>query len=146
MNRLLAWTIVALYALCCVSCGSASPRNLYPVDGKVLYKGSPAAGVQVIFHLRNDISPQAAVPCGVTDDNGTFTLTSFNTESGAPAGSYYVLLFWPAPRAVQGKTAHRNKSIPVDFFKGRFTDQKQPRFFAEIKPGANHLAPFEIKE
>jgi hypothetical protein len=146
MNRLVFSTILAVFALCFASCGSAGAKKLYPVDGKLLYKGKPAAGVQVIFHLQNDSSPQAVVPSGVTVEDGSFTLTSYNTESGAPAGSYYVLLFWPEHRSPGGKTAHQVKSIPGDFFKGRFTDQKKPGFFADVKAAPNHLDPFEIRD
>jgi len=146
MNRLVIFTIVALFTLSFASCGSARDRKLYPVDGKVLYNGKPAAGVQVIFHPQNDSSPQAAVPSGVTDEEGSFTLTSYNTAKGAPAGSYYVLLFWPKRLSSGVINAHLAKSIPEDFFKGRFTDQKRPGFFTEVKVEPNHLASFNIRD
>ncbi|QDU37814.1 Nickel uptake substrate-specific transmembrane region [Maioricimonas rarisocia] len=60
----------------------------YPVQGTVLYNGEPVADASVSFSSTGgDKSVGAA---GKTDDQGTFTLTTYEPGDGAVAGEHRV--------------------------------------------------------
>jgi hypothetical protein len=127
--------------------GNNKGVTLYPVRGKVLYKGEPAAGADVVFQLKNDASKDPLRPTGKVRPDGTFLLSSFRTDDGAPAGDYSVLIRWYK----EGKVAHekgkkRAHNVPVDFLEDRYADPRAPRFTATVKTESTELSPFEIKE
>src|SRR5262249_41468495 len=76
----------------CVGCGNSSGN--YPVSGKVLYRGEPAAGATVTF-VRKDLTDrmQERAPQGVVREDGTFTLVG-PAGDGAQPGEYVVLIEW----------------------------------------------------
>ena len=68
MNRLSCPLLVACCALAVAGCG---PRGVYPVEGKVLYKGSPAVGAVVSFVPRDSAARAASHTAqGVVGDDG----------------------------------------------------------------------------
>jgi len=140
-------TMLGIVSLLIASC-SSSKRLECQVKGKVLYKGEPAEGAQVIFHPKaGGGMDETKVPSGTVEADGTFTLFMDKDTEGAPAGEYYVFIRWrdlDAPPPPNGK--RKMKSIPDDWLKGRYTDHKNPKFFASLKPGMNELAPFVIED
>ena len=78
-------------------CGESDPDKvpLHPVTGMVVVDGRPTAGVQVRFRPADDPdSLDALVPFGKTDDDGVYTLGTYEAGDGAPVGRYKVTLFW----------------------------------------------------
>lgn len=59
---------------------------VYPGIGQVLFNGKPVAGAKVNFHPVTGTHSAF----GVTDDNGEFSLTTFNPEDGAIGGEHEV--------------------------------------------------------
>jgi hypothetical protein len=133
-------SILAAVALACTACQGS--RGLYPISGKVTYKGEPAAGAYVFFH-RPDTDPVSApVVMGVVKEDGSFTLYS-GEHVGAAPGEYAVLVQWrqglnPAP----GGRHER----PPDKLQGRYADPHHPRLQAVVKAQANRLPPFELTD
>lgn len=76
---------------CLFGCGESSgkPRpTIAPVSGKVTYKGQPVVDAAVTFI--NASSPRTAV--GVTNAQGEFALTTFDTNDGALVGEHKVTI------------------------------------------------------
>ena len=63
------------------------------MKGQVLYEGKPATGAVVILHSSHD-GVDASRPRGRADANGEFALTTYETDDGAPAGTYVVTVEW----------------------------------------------------
>jgi hypothetical protein len=81
--------IAVLAAVAAAGCGG--PRTL-PVSGSVrLADGSPVAGATVVF----ESSQLRLSPSGTTDAAGRFTLTAFERDDGAPAGTYAIAVHPP---------------------------------------------------
>jgi hypothetical protein len=141
---------VALFAaavLATASCSGTRVTDLSVVRGKVLYKGEPATGAQVIFHPRKEQGGQTLIPTGVVEQDGSFTLVTNNKDQGAPRGDYYVFVIWTEDRAPAGKRKGRKiKAVPEDVFKGKYADHRHPRFKAQVKEGTNELPPFELQD
>lgn len=81
------WNFFAVAALGTVltGCGGADNPATYPVSGIIQYKGKPLSNVGVTF------SPsQGRAAVGRTDENGKFTLTTFDPDDGAIEGTHRV--------------------------------------------------------
>jgi hypothetical protein len=153
-RRLIPAFLLAACVLLLASCSSTNQKKLYAVRGKILYNGQPAEGAEVIFQPKGQTGVDVVLPTGVALEDGSFTLKSYLDKNGAPAGSYDVLIKWPEDSApdpvtkkkVKGKPKQRMKSLPEDYFKGRYADPKSPKFHADITEGSNELPPFELKD
>jgi hypothetical protein len=83
-------------------CGSAGPapvvkQKTVPVSGVLTYKGKPVPNASVVFQsLDGKVSSW-----GTTDAAGTFTLSTYATQDGAPPGKYKVTVSAGAPKEVE---------------------------------------------
>lgn len=89
MARLsLCFLVVGLLLTGCGSGGDKVQTN--KVKGKVTYNGSPVAGATVTFSPQEKGTPAAL---GITDAQGVYTLTTYDSGDGAAAGLYKVLVY-----------------------------------------------------
>jgi hypothetical protein len=138
MRAISFWAVAAL-ALCAVSCSNS---NLYPVSGKVSYKGQAAAGATVFFYRRGADRMNEHMIMGIVQDDGSFELVCGSLGKGAPPGEYDVLIEWNrVTRQSKGRPQHG-----PDKLKGRYADPKQPRLHAIIHATRNQLAPFDLTD
>lgn len=81
-----AAALSALLVLSAGCGGSSDAPETAPVSGIVTVKGQPKAGLNVTFQ------PEAGgrSATGITDDEGNFTLTTYNTGDGAAIGTHHV--------------------------------------------------------
>jgi hypothetical protein len=103
----------------------------------VLFDGKPAAGATVFF-CPVETEAEALAPYGVTDADGSFTLTTYLTFDGAPAGEYVVTVRWPGPPR-RGEDAQG-----PDRLKGRYDDPKTSKLRATVEKKPNELPPFQL--
>jgi hypothetical protein len=118
-----------------LGCGKAEPRRLptQPVTGTVHVGGKPQEGIRVVFHPLFDIGEMKCTPNGLSGPDGTFSLGSYKTGDGAPAGPYAVTIDWPIAENEDG-----------DQLGGRYADKEKPYARIEVKEGVNQLKPFEL--
>ena len=136
------WLVLAP-ALFCLSC-SGGPK-LNQVKGQVLYKNNPIRGAVVTFHLKGS-DPLKAIPSsGMTQEDGTFTLTTGQKE-GAPAGEYVVTVIWPKENTPkEGKILNGPPPDVPNQLPAAYADRDKSKLTAEIKNGENQLQPFSLK-
>ena len=82
-------SLTAVLSLAGCSDETAGRVDVYPVSGKVTLGGTaPIAGATISF------APQGKYPVaiGKTDDNGEFTMTTYEWADGAAPGTYDVLI------------------------------------------------------
>jgi LPS sulfotransferase NodH len=155
------WLVIAAGACLCVGapgCGNKTP-GYYAVQGKVLYKGEPAPGAVVYFHRADRMASSQAIPFGIAEQDGSFSLNCDGVGHGCPPGQYDVLVEWrgkpdlevAAPKAARAtakvKEAAPNRQMArqgVDRLKGRYFDIAKPLLHAEVLPQANTIPPFEL--
>jgi hypothetical protein len=63
--------------------GSSDAPEVAPVSGTLTVGGKPRGDLNVMFYPEGGGRPAT----GITADDGTFTLTTFNTGDGAPIGT-----------------------------------------------------------
>jgi hypothetical protein len=130
----------AVLVLLLAGCWGAKEERppAYAANDKVLVNGRPAAGATVVLHARNDTKLAGLCPHALVEPDGSFRLTTYRSEDGAPAGTYALTLTWPLP-------ARAGQEEGPDRFKGRYADPRRPVCQVEIKVGTNDLEPVQLK-
>jgi hypothetical protein len=128
---------MAIMAVLASSCSRNARKPVFPVRGQVLINDKPAAGATVFFYPV-ETDPDAIAPYGVTDESGHFTLTTYLTFDGAPAGEYVVTIRAP------GKSTRPDEEQGPDWLKGAYTDPKTSKLHATVEKKDNELAPFQL--
>ncbi len=151
-------TGLATCALAAVLAGCGESNGLFPVYGKVNYKGEPAAGATVYFHRTGPGTPGGEVARGEVQADGSFSLESGDSAWGALPGQYAVLVEWrqgpprthraDTARTVGKAAAREGKPLLIadDRLKGRYFDTAHPRITAEVKAGRNDIPPIELTD
>ena len=95
---------------------SEYPNETYPVHGRVqTIDGTPAIDVRVTLHSEKLVAEGDPFrPSGMTGDNGSFQLTTYEMDDGAPAGRYMITFRWAERR----KTPM--DALPKDKLRNRF--------------------------
>jgi len=137
-----AWVAATLTGALLMLCGCSSKSSLYPVRGKVLFKGQPAVGARVTFYPKDNSDPQALHPTGIVAADGTFTLSSHETDDGAPAGDYIVTVVWPDTSA---KGSDSIKQPLHDRLRGAYSNPDKQVLHAQVTIGDNELPAFELR-
>src|SRR5215213_6754667 len=85
-------------ALCCCFLGcSQQPSDhaaVHKVNGKVLLDGKPIGGAMVVLHPLEAAASTEVRPLAYTQDDGTFTIATYDAADGAPAGKYTATIEW----------------------------------------------------
>jgi hypothetical protein len=120
-----------------VGCEKQTPRvPVYPVSGRVLVGGKPTAGVLIVLHAADGSQPAPSKPNAKTAADGTFKLSTYDPQDGAPAGEYAVTLFWFKNNPDDDGSADR--------FKGKYGNPAKPVQNVTIAPGSNELPAIEV--
>lgn len=125
--------VLVLLSLALSGCGQGGWPTTYPVEGKVLVAGMPAAFADIRLWPRDPDQPRGAV--GISAADGTFHLTTVYPKDGAVAGEYDVTVIW------------RDYSIPYDECEEplhdrlalRYADRTKSGLRATIREGKNEM-------
>ena len=131
---ILFWlSVFSLHAACSSKPADEEDRKpVFPVKGKVLVGNKPAASAFLLFVPVNEpAESKDPRPRAEVQPDGSFALSTYGEEDGAPAGDYIVTLTWPDEEQ-------------SDRLKGRFSDPTKSKLRAKVKPEPNDL-PFLLK-
>lgn len=112
--------------------------DVIPVTGQLSVQGTPAHGAYLTFHPRGDVGmSKGNVPFARVLPDGTFQVTTYDTNDGIPQGRYAVTLYWPLDPDARGPSPDR--------FQGRFSRPEAPAFEAVVDETTTQLGPWDIK-
>jgi hypothetical protein len=137
--RTLILAPLALSALLLASCSRDSSRKpTYPVTGKVVLPGGKAPEhATVVLHPVDESDPEPVKPRGKVAKDGTFTLTTYESQDGAPAGEYRVTVeLWLA--------SGRGDEGPTSRLPAKYARPETSGITATIPPRPTDLKPIEI--
>lgn len=133
-----------------VGCGKSKARDLKPVvtvKGRVLFRGQPATRAIVVFHPISDPNPRALRSNGTVGPDGSFSLTTFVKDDGAPKGEYAVTVYWPDASKKPGKRMEgpeeEEQDLP-DWLGGRFCSRNGSILRAAIGDKPVEFAPVDL--
>jgi hypothetical protein len=140
-RRRAAWLLPLLgAALVCSACGKDDGRvPVFPVHGHVLLDGKPIPYAFVVFHPvdgsgRDDIRPRAHA-----EADATFSLSTYDSGDGAPAGEYVV--------TVQAYKAPTDADIgpAINLLPAPYGNPRTSKLRAHVDAGENELAALRLK-
>jgi hypothetical protein len=95
------WLLLLVCAALVWGCGGSDRPDTVPVSGKVTYQGNPVQGAQVVFRAKEGGARNAS---GMTDPQGEYELTTFDTGDGAALGTHVVTITKAASSTGGGET------------------------------------------
>lgn len=131
------WGFTVAISVCSLGCGGEDWQvETFPAQGQVEVNGEPAAGAVVELHpVGAPPDERNSRPWGIVQENGVFTLSTYETGDGAPAGEYAVTLRWP-PDVAQPSLADR--------LGGAYMRPQDSRWKVTISEGENELPEIAI--
>jgi hypothetical protein len=123
----------SLLSLC--GCSQSNRKPVYPVRGKVTFKGQPIPGALVVFHSVGNDEGSAERPFAKVEPDGTFNLGTYEHADGAPAGTYLVTVeLW-----LSNGTGDEG---PTSRLPAKYANPKSSGLTATIDTGPTELQPF----
>jgi hypothetical protein len=135
-HKMMRPAMALLGSLLLVGCDEGWQAETYPVAGKVLINGQPAAEAVVELHsVGTQPDSRNSRPWGVVQPDGTYQLTTYGKDDGAPPGEYAVTLRWPS-----------DLSSPSHFDRlaGAFDSPETAPLQVTIRPEENTLPTVEL--
>ena len=132
--------LLSLFALAVVGLPACQPtagrKPTFPVAGKVLINGKPAEHATVVLHPVGGGSDDVKARGKVAAD-GSFKLTTYDADDGAPAGDYRV--------TVELYLAGRPDEGPSNRLPAKFSKPETSGLTATVASGPTELKPIELK-
>jgi len=126
-----------LLALGVSACSKSNAKKTFPVTGTVMNGVQPVGGAFVVFHPLGDASPEAVKSRATTKPDGTFTLSTYGTDDGAPEGQYTVTV-------EQWLAGAKSDDPPSNRLNAKFSKPETSGFAATVAGPATELKPFLV--
>ena len=108
-----------------------------PVSGKLLVKGQPAYGAYIVFHPADSVGmTKGNKPFARVAQDGTFTITTYNSNDGAPIGDFNVTITWPEEPESRGPSPDR--------LKGRYETPEKSGLNVHIDSDTRELPAWDL--
>lgn len=130
--------LAAAVLLMIVGCSSEKRVPVFPVTGRVMFEGRPAAGAQVVLHPVNRAEANDVAPTGTVGADGSFTITAYEPGDGAPDGDYVATVQWY--RYAQALGGPGPNVIPVKYANPRTSPIK-----VSVNGAATELQPIVLR-
>ncbi len=142
-NRIIYWVLGAGLACVTVGCSSYHQAKTFAAHGKVRFKKDQIpAGALVVFHPKDPKIEKeiGGKPFGKVGEDGTFVMTTYAPNDGAPEGEYGVTIDW-RPKQSSAKMSISGEGGPsvASALKEKFSDPRKPFQFVTIKAGDNNF-------
>ncbi len=139
MTPRFALLLAAGFVLMPLGCRDDKGRKLtFPVTGRVTLDAKPAEHAMVVFHPLAGTGLDAVKPRGTVKPDGTFTLTTYDGDDGAPAGEYTVTVeLWLA--------GNRDGDSPSNRLNVKFARPETSGLTATVLPGPTTLDPISLR-
>jgi hypothetical protein len=134
-----AAVLLAIALLCAASCGRRGTDTVFPVQGKVFYKGRPAHKALVWLHPLDPLAAKGVPPRAVVEEDGSFQVSTYQKNDGAPVGHYRITISW---KLVKAADEEGPELLPP-----RYQDpDKSGLPNVEVKDRPTELPPFQLTD
>ncbi|MFQ3649386.1 MAG: hypothetical protein SNJ75_03565 [Gemmataceae bacterium] len=121
-----------------LGCGGGGKPPAIPVKGKVMFKkDTPAAGAMIVFHPVQDEFERriGGKPFAKVQEDGTFVLTTYEENDGAPEGEYGVSVDWRVKPKQFLVFDSESTATGKQMLKEKYTDPQKPFMKVTVKKG-----------
>lgn len=121
----------------CLGCGGdAWKAETQPVEGHVTINGRPPAGAIVhLYPVGEAVDPRNSRPWGMVEEDGSFTLSTYEQGDGAPVGEYIFTIIWPLDPSVP---------VPTDRLGYAYSTPEKSDYRVRVVAGETELEPIEM--
>lgn len=120
-----------LLAILLSGCEGRDPnwKETYPVTGEVYVDGSPVAGLKVqCTDLAGLDKENPTLSGALTDDQGKFVISTYESADGMPVGEYVLTFTWGDYNSI-------SRSFGPDKLKNKFADPKKSEHKFTVEKG-----------
>ncbi len=121
-------------------CGGQGQTVVHPTTGQVWVGTKPAIHARVVLHPLGAAAKEGPRPVGTVAADGTFRLTTFAKDDGAPAGEYAVAIAW----TVAVPTNRPDETVTKNLLPARYGKPETSGLRVVVEPGKNELQPFRL--
>ena len=111
--------------------------DVYPVTGKVTFKGQQPVGATVVLHPVTG-RRRTILPTGTVKSDGSFAITSYDPEDGAPQGEYVATIEWYKYEPKLG-------GVGPNVLPRKYASSKTSPIRVSVNAGAGELKPIAIR-
>lgn len=123
-----------------IGCGKSENRvPVHPVQGAIQFRGQPAHGAFVLLHPKN-AAAGVPNPRATVAQDGSFVVSTFDGNDGAPEGDYIVTVQWYRPVKQGNDLVGGPNVLPARYASPRTSD-----VIVHIAAGENQLAPIQLR-
>ena len=128
------------------SCSSSGPvlppkKPVVPVSGVVRVDGQPQEGIIVTLQPTTAKHGLYQFPTAITNGDGSFELSTYAENDGAPEGEYRALFSWPLQEDEEDLETDKLKRL----YSSHDALGQNPKFVVKIGHEPMELDPFELK-
>ncbi|GIW98619.1 MAG: hypothetical protein KatS3mg111_1952 [Pirellulaceae bacterium] len=120
-------------------CGDADwHAETHPAQGRITINGSPPVGAVItLYPTGGKVDTRNSTPWALVEEDGSFTLSTYELGDGAPAGAYKLTVRWPVDVTDMSAAL-------TDRLQGAYSRPERSQWTVTIEEGENQLPPIEI--
>lgn len=123
-------------------CGGEVRRPVFPARGQVTFEGQPIPNALVVLHPLDAPADFTERPVGNSDETGSFRLTTYDKDDGAPKAKYAATVTWsPAVRTPEGDVVPGDNRLP-----DRYAKATTSSLIVEIAEGGNDTVVLKLSK
>ena len=134
----LRWPVLLLWLALVLGCGAGGKPPAIPVKGKVMFKkDTPAAGAMIVFHpLSEEFERRiGGKPFAKVQEDGSFQLTTYQENDGAPEGEYGLSVDWRVKPKNFLVFDSESSASGKQMLKDKYTNPQKPFLKVTVKKG-----------
>jgi hypothetical protein len=141
VTQLCGFVVAAALFLPAFGCSKGDKNRVavHPVQGTIQYRGQPIEGAFVLLHPTSAIEGVPAPRATVAKD-GSFAVTTFDGNDGAPEGEYVLTVQWNKPVRQDNEVVGGPNVLPAKYASAKTSDVK-----IHVATGENRLNPIQIR-
>jgi hypothetical protein len=123
-----------------LGCGSADTHvPVHPVLGAIQFRGQPVAGAFVSL-IPKDAAEGIPNPRATVGKDGSFTVSTYNGDDGAPEGEYTLTIQWYKPVRQGNDLVGGPNVLPAKYASAKTSDVR-----IRVAAGENRLQPIQLR-
>jgi hypothetical protein len=138
--HLFRFAAVAALLLPAIGCGRSNNHvAVHPVQGAIQFRGQPVAGAFVSLTPKNP-TEGVPVPRATVGTDGSFIVTTYDGNDGAPEGEYVLTVQWYKPVRQDNEIVGGPNVLPLKYASAKTSDLR-----ITVAAGENRLNPIQIR-
>jgi len=141
VGPLVAMAAIAVCIVTATGCSKPEANRVavHPVQGTIQFRGQAVEGAFVSLHPQN-AADGVPTPRATVAKDGSFTVSTYDGDDGAPEGDYVVTVQWYKPVRVGNDLVGGPNVLPARYASTQTSDVK-----VRIAAGENHLQPIQLR-